>query len=202
MCNELNGAKYCGQYTYQKEAHTYEEKDLDGNVIGTETYYHHYYIQKPGSFSCGLEDLANLLPLVNDLDALFAENFEINPIGRDECFCTALTVPATPRSPYTLTLTVDGGGDLSPGLSTPVTVTVTLQPLTGNLTLTATLDGGGIYGMEAVLTRSKPPTEVLKLVTNPPIVYNPSGPADQPLNATEPITWTLTRINRKAVTGP
>lgn len=202
MCNELNGAKYCGQYTYQKEAHTYEEKDVYGNVIGTETYYHHYYIQKPGSFSCGLEDLANLLPLVNDLDALFAANFEITPTGRDECFCTALTVPATPRSPYTLTLTVDGGGDLSPGLSTPVTVTVTLQPSTGNLTLTAKLESGGIYEMEAVLTRSKPPKEVLKLVTNPPIVYDPSGPADQPLNTTEPITWTLTRINRKAVTGP
>lgn len=200
MCNELNGAKYCGQYTYQKEAHTYEEKDLDGNVIGTETYYHHYYIQKPGSFSCGLEDLANLLPLVNDLDALFAANFEINPTGRDECTCTALPdTLMSPRGPYTLTLTVDGGGDLSPGLSTPVTVTVTLQPSTGNLTLTARLESGGIYEMEAVLTRSKPPTEVLKLVYNP---TNVSDPSDPPIYATEPITWTLTRINRKAVTGP
>lgn len=159
MCNELNGAKYCGQYTYQKEAHTYEEKDLDGNVIGTETYYHHYYIQKPGSFSCGLEDLANLLPLVNDLDALFAENFNLPDIGYDKYLCTALTVPATPRSPHTLTLTVNGGGDLSPGLSTPVTVRVTLQPSTGNLTLTARLESGGIYEMEAVLTRSKPKSE-------------------------------------------
>lgn len=192
---------YQGQYRYWNVEDSFQQTNPGTGEDETIPFLWHYYTQVKGSVSsCALDEL---LPLVNDLDALFAANFKINPTGYDKCTCTALPdTLMSPRGPYTLTLTVDGGGDLSPGLSTPVTVTVTLQPLTGNLTLTATLDGGGIYGMEAVLTRSKPPTEVLKLVTNPPIVYNPSDPADQPLNTTEPITWTLTRINRKAVTGP
>lgn len=189
---------YRGQYRYRKEEDSFQQTNPGTGEEVTITFLRHYYTQVKGSISsCALDEL---LPLVNDLDALFAENFKLPDIGYDKCTCTALPdTLMSPRGPYTLTLTVDGGGDLSPGLSTPVTVTVTLQPSTGNLTLTARLESGGIYEMEAVLTRSKPPTEVLKLVYNP---TNVSDPSDPPIYATEPITWTLTRINRKAVTGP
>ena len=79
VCGELDGASYCGRYGYEIDPQ-YEEVGLDpdGNPIKEFKYNIHTYTQREGSFTFSGDGLEKeILPLVNDLDRIFADQFKL-----------------------------------------------------------------------------------------------------------------------------
>ena len=190
VCDALNEAEYKGKYEYTKE-----EKKKPVTVTGpdgTETttmehdYWLHTYTQKQGTFTCGLNTTQVVLPLNNDLDGFFAENFEKADVGDNRYACTKLNTAALAKSPHTLTLKAELTGEDIPGLEMPVIVEVKWNSSSGHISLRAEMeDGGHTYAMEAELRAEKAPGEVLKLKADP----EGNGTYE-----TEPMGWTLSWI--------
>lgn len=190
VCDELNGAAYCGQYSYQR-VHIDEERNDDG-TLKTPAYDHHIFTRKPGVFTYkeggAFAEKSELLPLLNDLDGFFSGKFNVDnvpaKISRDTYDFTNPNV-SEQRSPHTLTLTVEG--EESDWLNKMVTVTVTWNQDSGRIDLRAELeDNGHTYVMKAELDASNAPEKVL-------FPCKQSG-NDVPEAKTDPITWTLVRI--------
>lgn len=190
VCDELNGATYCGQYSYQR-VHIPEERNEDGS-LKTPAYDHHIFARKPGVFTYkeggAFAEKSEWLPLLNDLDGFFSSKFNVDnvpaKISGDAYDFTNPNV-SEQRSPHTLTLTVEG--EESDWLNKIVTVTVTWNKDSGGIDLRAELeDNGHTYVMKAELEASNAPERVL-------FPRKQSG-SDVPEAKTDPITWTLGRI--------
>lgn len=175
VCGELDGAAYCGKYNYERR-----EEDEDGDGIGD--YHIHTYTQQKGSFTFngGLEE--KILPLVNDLDRIFADQFVLDAdeqMPGDLYYYTKREDSAMqPRGPFTLTLTADVDPSILPDrvgaakevtITEEVTITVELEKPSGILHVTAALGSkdasGYIYTMEAELEPDNRPENILKLGT-------------------------------------
>lgn len=181
VCDELTAAKYTAQYTYSYLHHA-AEKDDAGNLI-KDAYNDYYYEQINGKFECGL---SNALPLLKELDWLFAQEFNVLSVSEpDQLFVTKLSDITEPGTEHKLTLTVTEQAD-KPGLNdTPVEVTVTLTNQY-NFQLAASLDGYSIYAdlvLKKGCTRPKP---------------KQPGSASQP--TCDPIEWEVSQITREATT--
>lgn len=189
VCGQLTGTgcQYQGRYSYH---YIPEETDDDGNVTQEER---RIYRQLEGGFQCGLNQTANvILPLVNDLDALFARNFKPLP-GQGGSAYEFTPLPQTqmfPRGPHRLVLTVeDAGGAPHPDFAEKVTVTVELWS-TGAIYLTATLgegDGNAYLALEAELVPSDAPAKLLCVEASP----------WEGTNSTAAMRWTLNRISKR-----
>ncbi len=196
VCEELTAAEYRGQYLYEKSEFSSGE-DGEGNLV---THNRHVYEQVEGSFVCGLNSSSGpaLLPLAGDLDAFFADRFQVpeaQKIPGDEYDCRKLDSLSAQRSPYTLTFTPDPGGDGYPGLSgEKVSVTITLNE-SGSIRLRAVLEGqeGDTEAMEAELL---PCDSLQKLLV--PEGGLTSG-EDPVLFQTEPVKWKLNWLVKKEV---
>lgn len=156
VCDELTAAEYKGTYTVKTIS--VNGTDDKGNPIVVYTYKQ--FSQGEGEFTCGLNDV---MPLRNELNYLFAELFSKTGGGLfqgDDVYVQ--TSQKSEPSEHTLTLTVDGQAD-KPGLTTPVTVTVTLgsgkdQTVAYRIYLKAELGNDSTYTMYAELQNNTVPT--------------------------------------------
>lgn len=193
VCGELTAGEYRGQYRYASQPRYRTELDADGNPIPVFDHWAHSYTQEKGSFTgWALDD--NLLPLIHDLDALFARSFDTlsnRTPGDEYTFTPRPAGQMQPQGPHTLTLTVTPGTDTPAGLSQPVTVTISVRP-TGVILLTAVLgeaeEGVRRHVMEAELRPNQPPGRLLV----------PDGPlAGDGTYQTQPMKWTLSWMAKK-----
>lgn len=190
VCDELESASYTAKYTYTFVAGTNEEgKDP--------TPAKHIYEQQTGTYEGGLSSATdpskNVLPLRDELDWLFAQDFKVRTSTEtDPVIYTYKVRPNTekPGTAHKLTLTVQGQTD-KPGLTTPVTVTVTVGTGTAKyrLSLKATLgsEDDSIYTMYAQLDMVGGAAAAPK-------------PADSPIigeNKCTAVKWKLSQITRE-----
>lgn len=195
VCDELTRVEYHGRYTYKRIEHTRTETDEYGNEY-TWTNYEHQYTQEEGSIRAAGSDYISsdewtmkaVLPLVNDLDAMFAENLQLPASKKNPLDLypdpKKRTVP-DPKSPHTLELTVHVDAAYG-GLTEPVRIKVGLRT-NGGIVLTAQLKNHEDYIMEAVLTVSGKPSKQLLL---------DSHGADG-IYETGELKWTMDRIVKK-----
>lgn len=191
VCDELESASYTAKYTYN---YTPPPKNDKGETTGSAK---HEYTQSEGEYIGGLSSAINLsknvLPLRDELDWLFAQDFARTLPHSDADVVYSFTSRGgiqKPETPHELTLTVQEQDD-RPGLTTPVTVTVTLgsgenQTVAYRLSLKATLGGEGdpIYTMYAQLDLKG---EAPHLTTSQEGVENSSNKAE----------WELKQITRE-----
>lgn len=175
VCDELTAAEYTAKYEYSHIYHD-EKKDEKGNVT-IPAYNEYHYTQTSGEFKCGL---SNVLPLLKELDWLFAEKFNVTVSPPDTCDCTRLTGDniREPGGKHMLTLSVADQADKL-GLSESVALTVQLTK-DYKIYLSASL---GDYSMYAELSN----------IGVPKIEEGKSG-CDQP------IKWQLSQITREEPT--
>ncbi len=202
ICDELVKAEYCGKYRYE-EIITYKEETEEGEGGGqmqVEAVEYHY-TQTQGEYCCGLEEV---LPLLEDLDLLFARTFppdkEWEEENGDQSILVKTTyealadLPSKPHGetdPHTMTLTVNTQkgeeGNLIPGLMEEVHMEIWLSHISENgytLRLRASMGeedaNGHVFKMEAELTQTG---------TAPVLSDNP-GEGGQEYTA-GPMTWAL-----------
>ena len=184
LCDELESVKYMGRYTYAVEQQSRALVDADGdpltdaagNVI-TVTDTTRIYTQRTGElqkredgklttddWAAASHNLQAILPLFNDWDSVFAEQFDrpTAAAGSEEIGWTVTrygkdaNIPASLTESYTLTLTVSG--DKS-GLTETVEVTVSGLNQAGTIILRATL-GDLVVRATLVATDNKGPNKL------------------------------------------
>ncbi len=180
VADELEQAEYKGKYdVYEWDVTTtWTETDAEGNEVEySDTDYYFYCEQAKGEYTCGdLKDTigTDLIPLGQELDAIFAEQFD----GRNGY--KALEDVENGQKTHTLTVTLP---DDLPGYPYPdsgpavyqvpkeVTVEVTMDHDTRHITLTAWL------GVDAEPPEDKSYTMTAELVASdfPVLNYNPGG---------------------------
>lgn len=196
VCDELTAAEYTAQYEYISETVVVPpEKDKEGNVTKEGyTYTKYTYKQLNGLYTGKLSNTSdpsqNVLPLLKELDWLFAQDFNVSGVSEpDQLFVTKLEEPGditAPGTAHKLTLTVTEQAD-KPGLNdTPVEVTVTLTK-DYSFRLSASLDGYSMYA-DLVLKKGCTPPKPEKS----PVGNNPQTCA--------PIKWEVSQITREATT--
>ncbi len=187
VCDALTEAEYTGKYTYKKE-----DKYTWG--IWYE-YTEHTYEQTKGEFKCSLsENGTNVLPLLDDLDAVFSKDFE-NFVdskpkdGQDRYKGTWLSQNL--KENHTLTLQVNNAENYG-ALKDDVTVVIKLHD-GYRIRVTASIAGTDDYTnldydykLEAELT---------------PVGGSVPQPKDNPstssVNFTEPLKWKLNWIAKE-----
>lgn len=191
ICDELESMKYVGEYAYKKEAVYRTELNADGQSVSILDHYEHTYSQQKGDLRAESSTwkLKGVLPLCNDLDIIFANQFKV-PAGQQNPLDTYIYNPLDvsaiqPKSPHTAKLAANTDETYG-GLSEPVTVTVQMRN-NGDILVTAFLENHPEYIMEAMLKANEKPDQLLVL-TNSPSNGN---------NETEPIQWTLDYIVKK-----
>lgn len=152
VCDELTDGhtKYIAKYNYH---YTKPEpiEDNEGNVTGY-TPEIHTYKQQQGRFESGL---VNVLPLLKELDGLFAKKFVGDvPTGNVQYYYYPFSDIVDPPGKHTLTLTLNDSG--KPGLNEAVTITVELQE-NYKIMIKATLNNYPEYVMSAELTKNGEP---------------------------------------------
>lgn len=189
--DELESVEYVGRYQYEQKEMYRTELDTDGNAVSVLDHYDRIYSQQEGELRAGGSPwkLKQVLPLYNDLDIFFANQFKV-PAGQqnplDKYIYTRLDVSAIqPKSPHTVKLAANTDETYG-GLSEPVIVTVQMRN-NGNILVMAFLENHPEYIMEAMLKSNKKPDQLLVL-NNSPSDGN---------NETEPIQWTLDYIVKK-----
>lgn len=195
ICDELAGVEYHGRYQYQQIKHEHTETYADGSSY-TWTNYEHRYKQETGSVRAVGTDysvlnewaLQTVLPLVNDLDKAFAEDFQLSASKKVPLDLypapEALNVPL-PRSPHVLELAVNVD-DSYGGLSEPVNITAQLRN-DGGIVLTAALKNDPEYMMEAVLKANDRPDQLFVLDS-----HGADGTYE-----TKPMKWVLEYVVKK-----
>ena len=173
--------------------------------------YVHYYARGSGDLT-GSTWLGDVLPLRDNMDAIFAEYFDEDLIdesayyGEDELGDITANVPSPPPPSYVLTFAVNADGNTYGGLTDTVKITVEIKNgdsnfEDGTIVLNAVLmekykDAAGTeklqettYRMEAVLI-----TEYVELTNQFRLATDRPAEASQ---STEPITWKLDHIVKK-----
>lgn len=185
VCDELTAAEYTGKYDYTYTP-SVTTKNEDGST--TTTPAHRTYTQVKGEYIGELsKEGNNVLPLRDELDWLFAQDFNRWASTESEKY-TYITRNGIqgPGTVHKLTLTVQGQTN-KPGLNdTPVEVTVTLMK-DYSFRLTASLDGYSMYA-DLVLRKGCTPPQLEKS----PVGNNPQ--------ACVPIKWEVSQITREATT--
>lgn len=207
VCDELAKAEYYGKYMYE-EIVTYRESETgeeDGTEEGGEEpekqveSVEYRYTQMEGEYRCELKEV---LPLLEDLDYMFAQTFPTNQEWDEDSGEESISVKETyeplpgllsephgKNSPHKITLKIntDEGENLNPGLSEEVHVEIWLSHVSENgytLRLRASLgeedDRGYVYKMEAELTQTG----------TVPIISNHPGESGGEYTA-GPMTWTV-----------
>lgn len=153
VCDELTAAKYTAQFDQTSKIPVYK-KDEDGKDTTTVDYFKITYSQKEGSYPVALSK--NVLPLVNALDSLFAQQRLPQTIknGDEYIYQTGSSVSVTTDRTFELTLTVDASD--KPGLVEPVKVEVTLNE-NYRLSLKAWLESDSAYTMYGTLLTTGTP---------------------------------------------
>lgn len=234
LVDELEHVKYVGVYSHTLTpvygTVSVPQLDGDGNPVlgpdGKPAYhdvpdtnnfirYDHYYVRGSGDLT-GSTWLGNVLPLRDNMDAIFARYFDESLIdenayyGEDKLGGINANVPLlSPPPSYVLTFAVNADGNTYGGLADTVKITVEIKNNVsgfedGTIVLNAVLmekykDAAGneklketTYRMEAVLiTEYVELTNQFRLATD-----RPAGPADAS-QSTEPITWKLDHIVKK-----
>lgn len=198
LCDELTGVEYVGIYSYTRDTVYRTELDPDGNAISVYDHDEHSYSQQPGTLRREADPTtplgwAGVLPLYNDLDVAFANNFQVpagqrSPIDR-YTYQPRNTSIIQPTSPHALELTVNAD-DTYGGLLEPVKITAQLKN-DGTITLTASLKNDPDYLMEAVLKPNHKPEDLLVLDS-----HEGNGAYE-----TEPVKWTLEYVAKKEGAG-
>ena len=218
ICDELERVEYVGRYSWEVRAVYIPVTDGEGNLTDEFDHNEHTYTQLPGelrgvgdgwSQAGGEWELSGVVPLNDNLDAVFAENFrrgallgEANP--RDGfIFHPMKAEGAKPKDPYTVTLEA-GESDPACGeeIRKPVVVSVDLRP-SGRIVLTAAFETDSGYVMQALLEPVLEPGKTLKDVIAPSVPPKRSDPgaADGEYETDEGLRWSLSRITRKEATG-
>lgn len=188
VCDELTSAEYRGRYDYRKEEKT---EGLAANLVH---YTLHTYEQKQGEFQC---ELGDVLPLLSDFDALFAQEMQsflsARPTTGDNRY-TGKALPDTALQPqHKITLKVSDTGALAASGTLQDEVTVTAKVTEKyRIRLTAEIAGSDgytgeayTYKLEAELT---PKESALPQPKAPPLVDG--------INQTDPLTWKLNWISK------
>lgn len=178
VCDELTAAKYTASFDLIKTEEIKKNVGTEAEPNWVLDYYKYYYEQKTGDYT--EKTLENVLPLVNVLDSLFAQNQGLPktlPNGKDQHIYAGVT-PA-PGGTFELTLTVDASD--KPGLAQPVKVEVTLNE-NYRLSLKAWLENDSTYTMYGTIL----PTGTPELTAGA-------------MSTTE-IGWKLSQITREAPT--
>lgn len=189
VCDELESASYTAKYTY---TYIEAETDSEGKITRKARCT---YEQTEGKYEGGLSSAndpsKNVLPLRDELDWLFAQDF-MGRISTDSVIYTYNERPYTkePGTAHKLTLTVQGQTD-KPGLTTPVTVTVTVGTGTAKyrLSLKATLgsEADSIYTMYAQLD----------MVGGAAAAPKPADHSRDDEYSCTPVKWKLSQITRE-----
>lgn len=192
ICGELESVEYAGRYGYTKTPVYITEIGENGEAVQVLDHYNHSYKQAEGALREGSAEwgLNRVLPLYNDLDITFADDFQLPP-GQKSPLDSYDYAPLNrsliqPRSPHTLELAASGDADTYGGLADEVTVVAVLNAK-GELTLTASLTAHPEYVMEAVL---KPNGKLEQLLV-------PGSHTGNGTYETAPVKWTLDRIVKK-----
>lgn len=170
VCDELTEAEYYGKYT-EKLVKVDPEYDKNGNKV-KDGYSYKIYTQEKGDFRCGLSDV---LPLLPELDGLFAATFPPKDDKKgngqfqdDDVYISPGNAQISALAEHSLTLTVDAS-DVEK-LSEPVTIQVKLGTAYG-IRLTATFGekdaDGYVYTMEAQLVASGTRPDMSSKITGP-----------------------------------
>lgn len=219
ICDELESVEYVGKYDYTKTPVYITEIDAEGKEQKVLDHYKHSYTQQPGELrkkGGAAWDLNKTLPLYNDLDATFADHFEVpdrEAAAIDEYVYTPLKgAVMQPRGPHTVKVkTGDSVAESTyGGLTDEVTIKAELNAK-GEITLTATFTADDSYIMEAVLKPGGKPENVIVLSASPakqtnfgveretpPTVEQDKAEVNETLNK---LTWTLEHIVKKEAGG-
>lgn len=184
-----------GKYDYTKTPVYIMEIDAEGKEQKVLDHYKHSYTRQPGELrkkGGAAWDLNKTLPLYNDLDAIFADHFEVpdrEAAAIDEYVYTPLKgAVMQPRGPHTVKVkTGDSVAESTYGGLTDEVTVVAVLDAKGELTLTASLTAHSEYIMEAVM---KPNGKLEQLLV--PSSHGASGSYE-----TKPVRWTLDRIVKK-----
>ncbi len=150
IVDELEAAEYRGNYTISV-TEIEAEMNADGTMIRP-GYNEYAGEQQKGSFTCGLND--PVLPLANDLDALFYARHEPPTLSGSDVwmgFERRDDADSLVLGPYTLELAVDSPPEDGEGLKQAVEITVTVSTSSGDITLEARLLDEEYLSMKASL---------------------------------------------------
>lgn len=197
LCGELEKVEYRGKYEHsctETERPIYDDK---GNQTGSYIEYHHAYKQIRGSIrpaGDGNEwSLKEVVPIVNDMDLMFANQFKEPALGDKEHSYVVEKLEAAEvgkTTPHTLEITAHADETYG-GLSEPVSVTVSMRR--GVITVYAALKDHPDYAMEATLepVEGKEPDKAL-------VVEKSADTAVVKEDCeTKPVAWKLDRILKK-----
>lgn len=197
LCGELEKVEYRGKYEHSCDVTHVEIKDTEGNVIDSYDHYAHTYKQIRGSVrpaGDGNEwSLKEVVPIVNDMDLMFANQFKEPALGDKEHSYVVEKLEAAEvgkTTPHTLEIAANADETYG-GLSEPVSVTVSMRR--GVITVYAALKDHPDYAMEATLepVEGKEPDKAL-------VVEKRADTAVVKEDCeTKPVAWKLNRILKK-----
>lgn len=199
LCGELEKVEYRGKYEHsctETEIPTYDD---EGNQTGSYTEYHHTYKQIQGSIrpasggGTGEWSLKEVVPIVNDMDLMFAERFKAPASNDNEHKYQVTRLEESEigkRNPHALEIAANADETYG-GLSEPVSVTVSMRR--GVITVYAALKDHPDYAMEATLepVEGKEPDKALVVDKRGDTAVVKEG------CETKPVAWKLDRILKK-----
>ncbi len=183
IVDELEAAEYQGNYTVTVTEIPAEMDETQTPPVLIRPAYNEYAgEQQKGSFTCGLN--GPVLPLANDLDALFYARHEPPTLSGSDVwmgFERRDDADSLVLGPYTLELAVDSPPEDGEGLKQAVEITVTVSTSSGDITLEAKLPGEEYLSMKASLNAAIEPGAFHLEVDG---------------SATGKVTWKLDRITK------
>lgn len=197
LCGELEKVEYRGKYEHSCTATLVELKDGEGNVVESYTHYDHTYTQTAGSIQpaggAGEWNLKDVVPIVNDMDLMFAERFKAPASNDNEHKYQVTRLEAGEvgkTAPHALEIAANADETYG-GLSEPVSVTVSMRR--GVITVYAALKDHRDYAMEATLepVEGKEPDKALVVEKR-----GDTAVAREECE-TKPVAWKLDRILKK-----